>query len=80
MAAIGKLTVRCLFDDDTTATFTIDGINPQVGVANDAVQTIKDFNAARGGDLATKMKSKNGANWIGINRAVYTITDRQYIF
>lgn len=80
MAAIGKLTVRCLFADDTTATFTIDGINPQVGIASGAIQAIKNFNAIRGGDLADKMKSKNGANWIGIDRAVYTITDRQYIF
>lgn len=80
MAAVQKLTLRCLFEDETTATFTIDGINPQTGVVADLKAQIIAFNNARGGELSTKMKSKNGFNWIGINRAVLTTTDRQYIF
>ncbi len=75
-----KLTLRCLFADDTTATFTIDNINPTVGIASDAKEKIKAFNAAQGGELSTKLKSKNGFNWIGINRAVVTKTERNYIF
>lgn len=80
MAAVQKLTLRCLFADETTATFTIDNINPEVGIAADAANRIIEFNNQQGGTLSTKMKSKNGFNWIGINRAVVTTTDRTYIF
>lgn len=80
MAAVQKLTLRCVFADETTATFTIDNIDPQNGIASDARQKIIAFNAANGGTLSSKMKSKNGFNWIGINRAVVTTTDRTYIF
>lgn len=80
MAATQKLTIRCLFADDTTATFTIDNINPNVGIANDAKEKIIAFNNAQGGTLANKLKSKNGFNWIGINRATVTTTERNYIF
>lgn len=80
MAAVQKLTLRCLFADNTTATFTIDGINPQNGVVADIKQRVLDFNAAKGGTLTTKMKSKTGANWVAIDRLVLTTTDRRYIF
>lgn len=80
MAAVQKLTIRCLFTDDTTATFSIDGINPENGVASDLKQKILSFNAAKGGELANKMKSKNGANWTAINKVTLTTTNRQYIF
>lgn len=80
MAATQKLTIRCLFADNTTATFTIDGINPEAGVATDIKQQVLDFNAVAGGALATKMKSKNGFNWIAIDRLTLTTTNRQYIF
>lgn len=80
VAQVSKLTIRNVFEDDTTATITIDGINPSVGVNPNIRQIIKDFNANKGGDLSTKMKSKNGFNWIGIDRAVLTTTNRVYIF
>lgn len=80
MAATMKLSVRCVFADDTTQTIAIDGINPSVGVAQDLKERIMNFNNNKGGTLATKMKSKNGFNWIGINRVTLTTTDRVYIF
>lgn len=80
MAATMKLSLRCVFADDTTQTITIDGIDPTKGVAADLKTRIMEFNAAKGGTLSSKMKSKNGFNWIGINRAVTTTTDRNYIF
>ncbi len=80
MAQSMKLTIRNVFADETTNTITIDNIDPQRGVAEDIKQTIMDFNARRGGNLSAKMKSKTGANWIGINRAVVTTSEREYIF
>lgn len=80
MAAVGKLTLRCLFADDTTSTINIDNINPTKGVNENLKQIIMNFNGQSGGTLSTKMKSKNGFNWVAINKAYYTVTDRQYIF
>lgn len=80
MAATGKLTVRAVFADDTTATISIDNINPTVGTNPNLRSIIMNFNANKGGELAGKMKSKNGYDWVGIDKAYFTITDRQYIF
>lgn len=80
MAAVSKLTVRCVFADDSTTTITIDNINPEVGVNPNLRSIISNFNNAGGGTLSTKLKNKNGFNWIGINRAVLTTTDRTYYF
>lgn len=80
MAAVAKLSLSCVFSDDSTTTITIDNINPEIGVNPNLRTIISNFNKAKGGELATKMKNKNGFNWIGIKRAVLTTTDRQYIF
>lgn len=80
MSAVTKLSIRCVFADETTATVVIDNINPVNGVNSSIKSIIRNFNEANGGDLASKMKSKNGYNWIGIDRAITTTTDRQYIF
>lgn len=81
MAAVGKLSIRCVFADETKTTINVDNINPQTGINIETVrQTIKNFNNSKGGNLAPKMKSKNGFNWIGIDQATYTVTDREYIF
>jgi len=80
MAAVGKLAVRCVFADDTKQTINIDNINPQHGVNTNIRSIIMNFNDMQGGTLTSKMKSKNGANWIGIDKASYTVTDRTYIF
>lgn len=80
MAQSMKLTIRNVFADETTNTITIDNINPERGVANDIKSKIIAFNQAKGGTLAPKMKSKSGANWIGIDRAVVTTTEREYVF
>lgn len=80
MAAVGKLSIRAVFADDSKATLAIDNINPQNGVNPNIKTLIQNFNAQSGGTLATKMKSKNGFNWIGIDQAYYTVTDRTYIF
>lgn len=75
-----KLSIRVIFADDTKETITINNINPSVGVNPQIANIIKQFNANSGGTLATKMKSKNGANWIGIDKATTVETRRQYIF
>lgn len=80
MAAVGKLSIRAVFADETKSTITIDNINPTSGVNPQLKAIIQNFNAQSGGELATKLKSKNGFNWTGIDRAIYTVTDRQYIF
>lgn len=80
MAAVSKLTIRNVFADDTKVTITIDNINPSAGVNPNIRQIIRNFNENGGGTLSTKMRSKSGAAWIGIDRAVITTTDRQYIF
>lgn len=80
MAAVGKLAVRLVFADDTKNTITIDNINPDNGVNPDIKAIIRNFNGNAGGTLSTKIKSKNGFNCIGIDSAVYTVTDRNYIF
>lgn len=80
MAAVAKLSIRNVFADETKATITIDNINPTLGVNPNIKTIIRNFNAQSGGELTTKMKSKNGANWIGIDKATIIETDRTYIF
>lgn len=80
MASSQRLTIRNVFADDTKITINIDNINPQVGVNPNLKTIIANFNAQSGGELASKMKSKNGANWIGIDKATVTETERDYIF
>lgn len=80
MAAVTKLALKCVYADDTSDTITIDNINPTAGVNPDIKNIIKNFNDAKGGTLADKMKSKNGFNWVGISAATITTTNRTYIF
>lgn len=80
MAAVGKLAIRCVFADETKQTITLNNINPQNGVNTNIRSIIMNFNNNQGGTLAGKMKSKNGFNWIKIDKATYTVTDRTYIF
>ena len=80
MAAVGKLAIRWVFADETKQTITIDNINPQNGVNTNIRSIIMNFNDMKGGALTEKMKSKNGFNWVQIDKATYTVTDRQYIF
>ena len=83
MAATTKFTIKALFADDSTTTITIDDINPATVTSqliSNARQTIMNFNAQSGGALASKMKSKNGFNWIGIKSFNIVTTDRIYIF
>lgn len=80
MAAVDKLTIRFLFQDQTTATFTVDNIKTNIIDIQSVKNKITAFNNASGGELASKIKSKNGFNCVGINRAVVTTTNRVYIF
>lgn len=83
MASTTKFSLKLLFEDDTTTTLTIDSINPASVTSqliNSARQTIMNFNANRGGTLASKLKSKNGFNWTAIKSFTITNTDRTYIF
>lgn len=84
MAAISRLIVQNLFADESTLNITIDGIKPENITSGAQIEEIrrkcKDFNANQGGTLATKMKSKNGFNWIGIKRVQIVTTDKTVIF
>ena len=80
MATVSKLEVTNLFEDGTTAKIVIDNINPST-MTNEQIETIRSqciaFNSNDGGDLATKMKSKNGTNWIGIKQVKLTTTEQE---
>lgn len=80
MPVTKKLSLKCVYADDTVETITINNLNPTEGVNPNIKNILKNFNANQGGALATKMKSKNGFNWIGIKAATITTTNRQYIF
>lgn len=80
MAAVTKLAIRNVFADDSKITITIDNLKKaNINLANIRAK-VKAFNAAQGGELAEKMKSKNGFNWIGIDKVTITTTNRTVIF
>lgn len=80
MSSSSKLTVRNVFADDTKISITIDNLKKSnVNLAN-IRQMVLEFNAEKGGTLSTKMKSKNGFNWVGIDKVTLTTTQRDYIF
>lgn len=80
MTTVSKLEVTNLFEDGTTAKIVIDNINPST-MTTEQIETIRSqciaFNRNDGGDLATKMKSKNGTNWIGIKQVKLTTTEQE---
>ncbi len=78
-----KFTIKAVFADDSTSTINIEDIDPESVTSqliSSARQRIMQFNANGGGELSTKMKSKNGFNWIGIKSFTITTTTRNYIF
>lgn len=75
-----KLALRVVFADDSKETITINNINPTEGVNPNIKNIVMEFNNNRGGTLSTKMKSKNGFNWVGIDKVTATKTQRTYIF
>ena len=83
MAAVSKLEVTNVFADDTTVKISVDNIKPS-NLGSTQIENIrtkvKAFNAASGGSLTSKMKSKNGFNWIGIKKVQITTTDKNVIF
>lgn len=83
MAAVARIETTALFADDSTAKITIDNVNP-ANITNTQIEVIRNkamqFNAQQGGTLATKMKSKNGFNWIGIKKVQVVITDKTVLF
>lgn len=80
MAAVTKLAVRNVFADDTKVTISIDNLRRNNVSITNIKNKVMAFNDSEGGELATKMKSKNGANWIGIDKVTLTTTERTYIF
>lgn len=80
MAAVTKLAVRNVFADDTKVTISIDNLRRNNVSITNIKNKVMAFNSSEGGSLATKMKSKNGANWIGIDKVTLTTTERTYIF
>lgn len=83
MASISRLEITNVFADNDTAKITIDNIRPQ-NLDSTHIETIrakiKQFNEKNGGELATKMKSKNGFNWVGIKKAQIVTTDKTVLF
>lgn len=83
MAAVAKLEITNVFADNDTAKIVVDNINPSTldGTQIEHIRSqIIAFNTAQGGELATKMKSKNGFNWTGIKKAQIVITDKTVLF
>lgn len=84
MAAVARLEVTPVFADDTSVKITIDNIKPENISSGTQIENIRSrvmqFNAQQGGDLATKMKSKNGFNWVAIKKVQIVTTNKQVIF
>ena len=80
MAAVTKLTVRNVFADDSKETISIDNLKKSNLNLENIKSTVQEFNNQKGGTLSTKMKSKKGFNWIGIDKVTITTTDRVYYF
>lgn len=80
MAVVSRMVLTNVFADDSTEQISIDNLRSEnINIAN-VKNTIKNFNRNSGGELSTKMKSKNGFNWIGIKRAQIVTTDTNVIF
>lgn len=83
MAAVSRLEVTNVFADDSTAKITIDNIKPEnmTGTQIEVIRSqVMAFNNNNGGTLSTKMKSKNGFNWVGIKKVQIVTTDKTVIF
>lgn len=82
MAAVAKLEVTNVFADDSTLKVTMTDIKPEnINTRIGAIRSqVVNFNNNRGGTLTTKMKSKNGFNWVGIKRVRIITTDTDVIF
>lgn len=80
MAATTKLNVRCVFADETKATIAIDNLKKNNLSISNIKSMVANFNNSAGGTLASKMKSKNGFNWIGIDKVTIVTTERLYYF
>lgn len=80
MAATSTLAIRCVYADETKSTINIGNLR-KTNINGTNIKTkVAAFNNSQGGDLASKMKSKNGANWVLIDRVTLTTTERTYIF
>lgn len=83
MAAVSRLEVTNVFADDSTAKITIDNIKPE-NMSGSQIEVIRSqvmtFNNNNGGTLATKMKSKNGFNWVGIKKVQIVTIDKTVLF
>lgn len=80
MAVVSRLETTNVFADDSTAKITIDNIYPDnLNLANIRNSVIQ-FNAAQGGTLASKMKSKHGFDWVAIKKVQIVTTDKEVIF
>lgn len=83
MASVTRLEITNVFADNDTAKITIDNIKPE-NIDSTQIETIRArviaFNNANGGTLTTKMKSKNGFNWIGIKKVQIVTTDKTVLF
>lgn len=83
MAVESRLEITNVFADNETAKITIDNIRPE-NLDGTQIENIRSrvtaFNNANGGTLSTKMKSKNGFNWIGIKKVQIVTTDKSVIF
>ena len=80
MATVSTLEVTNVFADDTTLKISVNNIRPENLNTDTISQTVKQFNDAKGGTLTSKLKSKNGFNWIGIKKVRIVTKEIAYIF
>ena len=80
MAKVSTLEVTNVFADDTTLKISVNNIRPENLDTTKIVAAVEQFNDAKGGTLTSKLKSKNGFNWIGIKKVRIVTKEISYIF
>lgn len=80
MAAVSRIEITTEYADSTKAKITINNIRPENLDIAGIKTKVRAFNTAHGGDLATKMKSANGFNWIGISKVRIVTVDKTVIY
>lgn len=70
---------KLYFEDDTTANFTMNGIDVEKLNLGTIKTSVRAFNADPS-EYSNLMVSKAGAPWVGISAVTVTTTSREYIF
>lgn len=80
MAAVTTLEITNEYADGTSAKVTVNNIKLENLDTSDIKTRVRAFNAARGGNLSTKMKSSNGFDWIGISKVRIKTVNKTVIY